>query len=175
MIDSCRLRNPAAGLRATYCKPIAFKTSAMKSDPGRVMNVSLGSFAAADLASGLDVSAASVACASFAPAASAVPATAAVLFRNDRRAALRSLSSATGPPACGSVRKRIPAYARTTNGSSIDFAVANAPGRLDRNRHRFEGRVTIDEVDPLVSDQPSRILIAKSVNLAPGKDPLPIE
>src|SRR5688572_16522026 len=86
MMDSCRLRKPAAGLIATYCSPTAFSTSAMKSDPGFVMNVSLGSFfsAAAFAAAGLSATG-SAACASFVVAAIAAPAAAAVPFRNERR------------------------------------------------------------------------------------------
>src|SRR6185503_14017307 len=80
---------PAAGLIATYCKPMAFSTSAMKSEPGRVMNVSLGSLPdAAGLSAGFLSTAASVACASCVAAAIAVPATAAVPLRNERRPGL---------------------------------------------------------------------------------------
>jgi len=91
MMDSCRLRNPAAGLIATYCNPIAFSTSAMKSEPGRVMNVSLGSFVGFAPSVDLGFSApASAACASWVVAAMALPATAAVLLRKARRPALLS-------------------------------------------------------------------------------------
>jgi hypothetical protein len=88
-MDSCRLRNPAAGLIAMYWSPIVFSTSAMKSDPGRVMKVSLGSFvsAAGVEASGWGV-AGSAAWTSFVVAAIAAPAAAAVPFRKLRRPVL---------------------------------------------------------------------------------------
>src|SRR5688572_18857192 len=89
MIDSCRLRKPAAGLIATYCRPMAFSTSAMKSEPGWVMKVSLGSFfSPAALPAGLSAAMVSAAWASCVVAASAAPAAAAVPLRNLRRAGL---------------------------------------------------------------------------------------
>src|SRR5258706_13438300 len=93
MIDSCRLRKPAAGLIATYCSPILFSTSAMKSEPGCVMKVSLGSLVVAGLAAGFAPSVVtSAAAAILAPAATAAPA-AAALFRNERRLGLPVSSS----------------------------------------------------------------------------------
>jgi hypothetical protein len=77
-----------AGLIATYCKPMPFSTSAIKSEPGLVMNVSLGSLPAAGFAAGAGLSAPSVAFVSVAAAAIALPATAAVPFRNERRPGL---------------------------------------------------------------------------------------
>jgi hypothetical protein len=85
-MDSCRLRNPEAALMARYWSPIARSTSAMKSEPGWVMKVSLGSFfSAAALAAGFSAAAESAACASCVVAASVAPAAAAAPFRNERR------------------------------------------------------------------------------------------
>src|SRR5688500_4101038 len=105
MMDSCRLRKPAAGLIATYCRPMAFSTSAMKSEPGWVMKVSLGSFfSPAALPAGLSAAMVSAAWASCVVAASAAPAAAAVPLRNLRRAGLpfsgasfMAFSSSWGP------------------------------------------------------------------------------
>src|SRR4030095_2727306 len=80
---------PAAGLIATYCSPIVFNTSAMKSDPGRVIKLSLGSFfSAGGLAAASVLSPGSAAWASLVVAAIAAPAAAAVPLRNERRPVL---------------------------------------------------------------------------------------
>src|SRR5215510_12188447 len=94
MIDSCRLRKPAAGLIATYLRPIDFSASAMKSEPGLVMKVSLGSLAADFSPAGF--AAGSAACAMVVVAATTAPAAAAVPFKKERRSSVDCVSDAGG-------------------------------------------------------------------------------
>src|SRR4026207_248048 len=82
MMDSCRLRKLDPGLDATYSMPVALMTSTMKSEPGRLMILSLlGGFS-------LPSELVSAACAGEFPAI-CVPmpaaADAAAPFRNARR------------------------------------------------------------------------------------------
>src|SRR5689334_11730144 len=94
MIDSCKLRKPAAGLIARYLIPVALITSAMKSEPGLVMKVSLGNLAAAFSAAGF--APVSAACARVVVAATTAPAAAAVPFKKERRWSVDCVSDADG-------------------------------------------------------------------------------